>query len=439
MEACFFGEGKQRAWQFYCKFADRNKYDNCPYPIAMKHTLVLLALASFCLTAPAQDMLQTLDRPVLPTADTIKADTLQIDTLGGNARKASGFKRWWNNLVKGNVDRTHEKKVDISFVLSPSYTDVASVGIGGMCTAMFRTDRSDYTMPPSSISACASISVKKFYSFYLKGTIYFPDKRSQLDCYMDLRNEILDFWGFGFDNCRHNPQTKYSRYTSIIKADYFYSLPHNLYIGGSARFNYTDIYKLDNPDFYLSGQTLSNSYAGIGPALKYDSRDSQVTPQRGFHALIRPMYYRNLQGNGSKNVWGTTLQFNSYHRLWKNAVLATDLFAQLYDTDVNLPLMEQIAADYCHMRGYYIGRYADNNQTCVQVELRQNIYKRFGAVAWVGAGNFFRDFNHWQWSHTLPNGGVGLRFEFKPGINLRVDYGIGRGYSCIVFDFGEAF
>lgn len=49
------------------------------------------------------------------------------------------------------------------------------------------------------------------------------------------------------------------------------------------------------------------------------------------------MYYRNLQGNGSKNVWGTTLQFNSYHRLWKNAVLATDLFAQLYDTDVNLP------------------------------------------------------------------------------------------------------
>lgn len=174
MEACFFGEGKQRAWQFYCKFADRNKYDNCPYPIAMKHTLVLLALASFCLTAPAQDMLQTLDRPVLPTADTIKADTLQIDTLGGNARKTSGFKRWWNNLVKGNVDRTHEKKVDISFVLSPSYTDVASVGIGGMCTAMFRTDRSDYTMPPSSISACASISVKKFYSFYLKGTIYFP-------------------------------------------------------------------------------------------------------------------------------------------------------------------------------------------------------------------------------------------------------------------------
>ena len=350
----------------------------------------------------------------------------------------SKFKNWFNDLVKGNVDKTHDKKVDLSFVISPSYTDIASVGIGGMATAMFRTDRNDSTMPPSDISACASYSVKNFYSFYLKGTIYFPDKKSSLSCYMDMRNEIMKFWGMNYVMCDSLPSIGYSRRTSIMKLDYFYKLPHHFYIGAGLRFNYTGIYKIDDVD-YLAGQQRNNTYIGGGVAVKYDSRDIVTNPHRGMHALIREMYYRNTNGIGERNIFSTVAQFNTYHPLWKNAILATDLFGQFNSNSVNLPLLEQIASDYNHMRGYYIGRYMDNNQICAQVELRQNIHKRLGAVAWVGAGNLFATFNQFKWSHTLPNAGVGLRYEFKHNINLRVDYGFGKAYSCIVFDFGEAF
>ena len=40
---------------------------------------------------------------------------------------------------------------------------------------------------------------------------------------------------------------------------------------------------------------------------------------------------------------------------------------------------------------------------------------------------------------TLPSAGVGYRFEFKPRVNVRLDYGIGKGSSGFYFQVGEAF
>ena len=39
----------------------------------------------------------------------------------------------------------------------------------------------------------------------------------------------------------------------------------------------------------------------------------------------------------------------------------------------------------------------------------------------------------------LFNWGVGLRFEFKHNVNVRIDYGFGRHTSGLVFAVGEAF
>ncbi|VCY17266.1 hypothetical protein BANRA_05277 [Klebsiella pneumoniae] len=44
--------------------------------------------------------------------------------------------------------------------------------------------------------------------------------------------------------------------------------------------------------------------------------------------------------------------------------------------------------------------------------------------------------NNGRW---LPSAGVGYRFEFKPRVNVRLDYGIGNGSSGFYFQVGEAF
>lgn len=91
------------------------------------------------------------------------------------------------------------------------------------------------------------------------------------------------------------------------------------------------------------------------------------------------------------------------------------------------------------MRGYYEGRYRDNDLIQFQVEYRQKIYNRHGIVAWGGAGNVFPDMDKFKWKQTLPTYGIGYRWEFKNRVNVRLDYGFGKGVSAFYFGINEAF
>ena len=58
---------------------------------------------------------------------------------------------------------------------------------------------------------------------------------------------------------------------------------------------------------------------------------------------------------------------------------------------------------------------------------------------WGGAGNVFSSFERFRWDQTLPNYWLGLRWEFKRRVNVRIDYGFGRKTSGLVFNINEAF
>jgi len=43
------------------------------------------------------------------------------------------------------------------------------------------------------------------------------------------------------------------------------------------------------------------------------------------------------------------------------------------------------------------------------------------------------------WRKTLPNYGIGLRWEFRKRTNFRVDWGMGRKSNSFVLNINEAF
>ncbi len=94
---------------------------------------------------------------------------------GGNK-----FKKYWNSLVNGNVDRTYEKKVDMSYAVAPCYTREGGVGIGGGATGLYRLDRRDSTMQPSDFSVTGSMAVKGFYGITVKGNNNFKGNRTNV-------------------------------------------------------------------------------------------------------------------------------------------------------------------------------------------------------------------------------------------------------------------
>lgn len=73
------------------------------------------------------------------------------------------------------------------------------------------------------------------------------------------------------------------------------------------------------------------------------------------------------------------------------------------------------------------------------MELRQHILGRLGCTAWVGGGNVFPSLGKIKFKNTLPNYGLGLRFEFKHNVNIRADYGFGKDTGGLVFQFAKAF
>lgn len=357
--------------------------------------------------------------------------------------RARGFRGYWNSLINGNVDRTYQKRMDISFVVAPSYTREGSFGIGGAATALYRLDRRDSLMQPSDLSLSGNASVKGFYTLSLKGTTNFKGNKSKLSYRLAFQHKNLDFWGVSYGACSANPVTEYKKQMFRVETDYIYKVTKSLHIGAALNVNYT-AGKVTQPGGdrqidYLEGQKDSYFFAGIGLSLSYDTRDFILNPTRGVYVMLKEMFYPELMSTHDRTVYSTTAVFNYYQRAWPGSVIALDLYGHFNSSNAPWTLREELGGDGSRMRGYYAWRYIDNSYMAAQLELRQHIAGRLGCAAWAGGGTVFPSFSKLKLNDVLPNYGLGLRFEFKHNVNVRVDYGFGKGTGGFVFQFAEAF
>lgn len=357
----------------------------------------------------------------------------QSDTV-----KVTKLRKYWNSLVHGNVDQTFQKKLDMSYVVAPCYTREGSFGIGGAATGLYRLDRKDSIMQPSDISLSGSATINGFYGITIKGNNHFKGNKSRLSYRLQFQNKNLDFWGVSYDACNRNPISGYKRQMIKWESDYVYKLTKDFHVGGALNINYTKASDLTNP-IYLEGQKKSYFLTGIGASLQYDTRDFILTPKQGIYAMIREVVYPEFMGNHNKTIFSTTAIFDAYQKAWSGSVFALDLYGQFSNGSIPWTLREELGSGMSRMRGYYAGRYIDNNQIAAQLELRQHIYKRIGCVAWAGGGTVFPSFDNLKLKNVLPNYGLGLRIEFKHNVNVRIDYGFGKDTGGFVFQFAEAF
>jgi len=344
---------------------------------------------------------------------------------------------YWRRLLHGNEDRTHEKKLDISFVAAPSYTREASFGIGGMASGLYRMNRKDSIMPPSDITLTFNASVNGFYSLSARGNNYFQDNKTLLSYEVGFTRKPLDFWGISYDACAVNPVIGYTRQQIKIDANYQYKLHENFAIGGTLDFTYTDATKIDDISF-LQGQNKSYIATGLGVSIQYDSRDFIPNPKQGVYLMLRQSIFPKVFGNCDRTLYRTTFIADIYQKIWQGGVLAADLYGQFNSNNAPWPLREEFGGNQ-RMRGYYAGSYIDNNIVSAQVELRQHLVQRFGFTAWIGGGSVFPKLSKFEMKNILPNYGIGLRWEFKHNVNARIDYGFGKQTSGFVFNIAEAF
>ncbi len=386
--------------------------------LRLKLALPLLYLAALPAFAEAQE--DTLSSPPDTAARARKGVVLAVLNYFRNSNKES------------------DKRFDCSVVGGPYYNATTSFGIGGGVSGLYSWDPSDSTLRRSSLSVMAMVSVKGIVALEVRGTNYMKKDRSRWNYRLKVSNTPMDFWGIGYNHGINDAtKGKYKQIKVQFKPDYLFRIAKDFYLGFLLNVDCTHTYEFSNPEL-IYGQRESVAAVGAGVALNYDSRDVSTNAYRGQYLRAEQLFYPKFANKYYFNA--TDVTFSTYHPLWRSAVFAAE-YHSLFNFGDNVPwtMLALVAETTNRMRGYYEGRYRDRNIIEAQVEIRQRLPRRFGVVAFAGAANVFPEFDEINMRHTLPNYGVGARWEFKQRVNIRLDFGFTKNKPGVVFNINEAF
>lgn len=393
-------------------------------------------------TPLTQEQIDSLIPPELrteATPDTLSVKpTEQVGIFSAIFKRQNKFTSYLDGLVAGNKDRSFEKKIDFNFVVMPSYTREGSFGIGGGLTGLYRLDKNDSIMQPSDVTLIGNATINGLFSLVASGNTHFPGRKLRLNYKLEYAYSPLNFWGISRDACSENPQVKYTRNQLKFNSDLVRRMTGSFNLGILFDMVYSNVTELDNWD-YLEGQRKKYFFTGLGLVMQYDTRDFILQPQNGMNVVLRWSVRPQFLSSYNETLFNISLTYNYYQRLWKGALLALDLYGSFNSQGSPWPLREALGSGGIRMRGYYAGRYIDNNLASAQLEYRQHLFSRFGIALWGGAGNVFSSPGNFRLKDILPTGGIGLRIELKHNVNGRVDFGIGKGTTGFVFAIGEAF
>lgn len=361
----------------------------------------------------------------------------QTDSIAELPKKRNFIQKVIDYFATSNETKP-ANKFDFGIIGGPYYSQDTNFGIGLVASGIYKKNPTDTINPATQFSLYGDVSITGYYKVGADGSSYFNGDKIWL--YYDVHFQSLPdhYWGIGYSmNCNDANEVKYKRWSAQLHAALlFQALSPNLYFGPVVQLDYFDAKSQPNPALwrYQKRRTFSDV---IGVGVVYDSRDNVYNAYSGIYARIDQLFAPKFIGNQYAFTM-TEGTFNSYHRLWKGGVLATNLHARFTYGNTPWGMMSGLGGS-SSMRGYWEGRYNDKCAAELAVELRQHLFWRFGLAVWGGVGEVFPSVNKIFKGHALWNAGIGIRWEFKKRVNVRVDYGFGQHQNGLVFSINEAF
>jgi len=190
--------------------------------------------------------------------------------------------------------------------------------------------------------------------------------------------------------------------------------------------------------------SAGSSNLGFGLGLLYDNRHNVLNVRKGLFSELAFLRY--------DQAWNSHFTFTSvifdtrlYRPINQRDVLAAQVLGQFNTGNVPFNQLALLGGESI-MRGYYLGRYRDNNQIAAQVEYRLlplpwGFTKRWGAAFFAGTGTVFNQVRTINLKNFVWSAGGGIRFLLFPkkDIYTRLDIAFtGEGSGFYIF-IGEAF
>ncbi len=260
-----------------------------------------------------------------------------------------------------------------------------------------------------------------------------------------LQNYPRLFYGFGRDTPESTEEV-YENHQFLFEPIFLKQLPiRYLFVGGGIRYNH--IFKTGIESGGIIDQIRPEGFNGstsVGAevAVLYDSRNNVLNAQNGWYLEFTHGEYGKVLG-GTHRFDLTRFDLRHFKELKNKSkdVLAFQVVGRT--TRGSIPFSEFAFFGSSEiMRGYREGRFVDRDLLATQAEYRKHFgTSRFGAVAFLGTGSVYNSLSDFQFGSLKPNYGVGLRFKLdkEENLNIRFDWGVGRGSNEFYLSIAEAF
>ncbi|WP_434356008.1 BamA/TamA family outer membrane protein [Parasalinivibrio latis] len=347
---------------------------------------------------------------------------------------------WLDNLLTelGSSETIDvEDGIDWGVLPGPFVNPEQGFGFGVAAVGLYAPSDWVDTTPYSTLSVKSYVSTSGSYGLGVENRTYLKGDTLRLLADGWISHAPGYYWGVG-RKAAEQSGNKTKQEAQILKLSpkiSYQFLPETYFTLG---WDFQQVTEQESDGPLLSGRQLNDSTSsGAVLALEYDSRDFEPNPEKGRLLSLEWVTYRDAVGSDF-DYDRVTLNYREYLRVSPQSIIAWDVYGQGVTGDIPWYAYSELGSDK-RMRGYYVGQYRDRYQLSAQVEWRHQFNARHGMVAWVGAGNIAPDAGRLFGETWLPTAGLGYRFAFKPRINVRFDFGVGKDSSGFYFHINEAF
>lgn len=332
-------------------------------------------------------------------------------------------------------------KFKIGVLPSAFYTPETRVGVGGLVYTYFKPGRPDSLLRKSNTQSYLSYTQNKQFSFENDYQIWLGKNTIFLLGSVDYSRFPEFFYGIG--NATHESNKMRVSFDVIrIQAKNLLLIQRNIYAG--ITLNYQRLYNqdvnlMDNAFCMEINGGMGYEAKGIGPVLIIDKRDNPLNPSKGGYLETSYMNFKSLTVN--ENAFSAfTLDARKYFTFLKKLIWNGNAYFAFNKGQVPYRMLPSIGGAR-FLRGYYNGRFRDNNMVVIQQEFRMRIYKALGLAGFCGIGEVAKNLSDLKTNQIHYNYGAGLRIRLnkKENTNLRIDYGRTRDSQGVYIVYAEAF